>query len=276
MSDAGPDADEGFEDGRYLYCVVRVAGVDPDGFAPEGLADEPVRVVTADGLGAVVHTCDSLYDSDDPTTLKRWLLRHQGVTDDAAEFFGTPLPVRFDTVLTGDDEDVRAWLRDAAAELEPALERFAGRREYRVGVHRDEDALADRLAESDDRLAELGRRRDETDEGTSFLVGKQYEKRLSDLVREHREREADALADRLAEYAVEVRRLGRNQNAGILGVEGAGDGDATRFAVLAPADHEDDLGAVLDDVAAADGVEVRFSGPWPPYTFAPEVGGADQ
>ena len=276
MSDAGADESTAFDEGRYLYCVVRIDGTDPDEFSADGIEDEPVYVVTEDDLGAVVHTCDSLYDSDNPTTIKRWLLRHQGVTDDAADAFGTPLPVRFDTVLTGDDETVRAWLRGSADELESTLAEFAGQREYRIGVHRDEDVLADRLTAADDRLQELSERKAETEEGTSFLVGKQYDKRLSELVREHRRREADQLADRLDEHATEMRRLGQNRNASMLGVDAGETGDSTRFAVLAPVEREDDIGAILDDVAAEDGVEVRFSGPWPPYTFAPELGGEEQ
>ncbi|SFG61322.1 Gas vesicle synthesis protein GvpL/GvpF [Halopelagius inordinatus] len=271
MSDAAPASDTEFEDGRYLYCVVRVD--DDAEFDVEGIEDEPVHVVTDGALGAVVHRCDSLYDSDDPTTLKRWLLAHQRVIDAAADAFGTPLPVRFDTVLTGDDGVVRNWLRESDAELRDALDELAGLREYRIEVRRDYDALADRLAETDDRLGELRTRKEESGEGTGFLVGKQYEQRLDDLVRDHRETEAEDIAERLARYADRIRRLGENRSASLVGAE-SDDDDSTvsvRFAILAPLDREDDVGAILDDIAAEDGVEVRFSGPWPPYTFAPEL-----
>lgn len=288
MSDAADASAPEFDEGRYLYCVVSVDG-DAE-FDAEGLEDEPVHVVTTDDsaegpsasdrtesgeLGAVVHRCESLYDSDDPTTLKRWLLAHQRVIDAAADAFGTPLPVRFDTVLTGDDGVVRNWLRDSADELRDSLAELAGLREYRIEVRRDYDALADRLAETDDRLGELRKRKEESGEGTGFLVGKQYEQRLDDLVRDHRETQAEDTARRLAQYAERVRRLGENRSASLVGAE-SDDDDSTvsvRFSVLAPLDREDDIGAVLDDVAAEDGVEVRFSGPWPPYTFAPELDG---
>lgn len=281
MSDAADASAAEFDEGRYLYCVVSVDG-DAE-FDAEGLEDEPVRVVTAElsaddrsssgDLGAVVHQCDSLYDSDDPTTLKRWLLAHQRVIDAAADAFGTPLPVRFDTVLTGDDDVVRNWLRESADELRDALADLAGLREYRIEVRRDYDALADRLAETDDRLGELRERKEESGEGTGFLVGKQYEQRLDDLVRDHRETEAEDTARRLSQYAERIRRLGENRSASLVGAQSDDDEStvSVRFSVLAPLDREDDIGAVLDDVAAEDGVEVRFSGPWPPYTFAPEL-----
>ncbi|RDI72145.1 gas vesicle protein GvpL [Halopelagius longus] len=272
MSDAADASSAEFDEGRYLYCVVRADDADAE-FDVEGIEDEPVRVLTEGDVGAVVHRCESLYDSDDPTTLKRWLLAHQRVTDAAADAFGTPLPVRFDTVLTGDDDTVREWLRESADGLRDALDALAGRREYRIEVRRNEDTLADRLAETDDRLGELREKKEEAGEGTGFLVGKQYEQRLEDLLREHRENEAEAVAEELARYAERVQRLGENRSASLVGAQ-PDDDDATssvRFAVLAPVDNEDDIGEILDDVAAEDGVEVRFSGPWPPYSFAPEL-----
>jgi hypothetical protein len=39
--------------------------------------------------------------------------------------------------------------------------------------------------------------------------------------------------------------------------------------VLAHESAADAIGEELDAVAAEPGVEVRFTGPWPPYTFAP-------
>jgi hypothetical protein len=261
------------DEGRYLYCVVGVDGSAAFDVEVEGIESEPVHVVTDGGLGAVVHSCDSLYDTDDTTTLTRWLVAHQRVTDAAADAFGTPLPVRFDTVLTGDDDTVRGWLRESAEGLREALDAFAGMREYRIEVRHDEGKLADQLAETDDRLREFRARRDDADTGTGFLVDKQYERRLAELVRNHRETEAESVAGDLSRHAERVRRLGANRSASLVDATSSADGSSIRFAVLAPVANEDDIGSTLDDVAAEDGVEVRFSGPWPPYTFAPTLGG---
>ena len=40
-------------------------------------------------------------------------------------------------------------------------------------------------------------------------------------------------------------------------------------------DDEEGMGEMLDEVAAETGVEVRFTGPWPPYSFVPAIGGED-
>jgi len=47
--------------------------------------------------------------------------------------------------------------------------------------------------------------------------------------------------------------------------------DETGVAALADESAAGALGERLDEVAATPGVEVRYTGPWPPYTFAPAL-----
>lgn len=265
-------SDTTFDEGRYLYCVVR----DGEGsLSTVGLDDEPVRLLRHDGLVAVVHDCTSLYDSDSTTQIQRWILSHQSVVDDAGEVFGTPLPFQFDTIVRGDDEAVRSWLADESEALTDHLDALAGRWEYRIEVVWDEDAAREELESTDDDLQNLAERRDEAGEGTQFLLNKQYESRLDQLVSEQRRAEAADLADRLTDEVTDLVDLGDRSRVG-LDVGDADDVDVlARFAVLATDDEQEAVGLVLDDVAADPGIEVRYTGPWPPYTFTPELGGGD-
>jgi len=295
------------EEGRYLYCLVRVAdgweGGDEDGdgngngngsrnrnrnsdnttdtqptpFETRGISDEPVSVLTANGLGAVVHPCSSLYDSDDLGTIKRWLVRHQSVIDEAGDRFGTPLPFQFDTILRGGDGAVREWLRDEGDRLREPLEELAGHWEYRIEVVRTDPIERAALAADDDQLAALEAKIEAAEEGTAFLLEKQYEKQVAELRERRRAARADELRRRLGGHAREVHELER-QPAASLGDNGSEqrqeDSSETvcRLTLLAHENREDAIGSVLDDVAAEAGIEVRFTGPWPPYTFAPEIG----
>lgn len=252
--------------GRYLYCVVRAPeGVEdgPDGeFSATGIEGERAYLVTAGDLGAVVQPAVEPYDTGDEETATRWLLEHQGVVDDAGEAFGTPLPFRFDTIIRGDDAAVREWLGEEAGTLRGHLDALGGHWEYRIEVYREDDDIEERLIEEDEELAELRERREAASEGEAFLVEKQYEQRLERLERARRERREEDLRERLAEHAREVRPID--------GSPGQGRDDAdVRLAVLAREADEEPLGDVLDDVAAQPGVTVRFTGPWPPYTFTP-------
>lgn len=294
---------------RYVYCLVRV-DADADGAGESGtgrtdatldaagLDDAPTRLIRAEGgVGAVVHDCASLYDTDDEAQLRLWLLAHQRVVDAATATFGTPLPVRFDTVIQGDDEAVRTWLADVADEARPALDRLAGTREYRVTAHWTPDgggegngagdgdsptsqdgddglgAFEARARQRDDRLAELAAEREAADTGRAFLVSKQYDRRLREL---ERERLSELAAD-LREHVAPATREVRDADAEAGGADlAAADGDdagelIARLTVLADEADEDELGARLDEFVEANDVTVRFTGPWAPYSFAPEL-----
>ncbi|WP_049924571.1 gas vesicle protein GvpL [Halopiger djelfimassiliensis] len=272
-----PDADElpEIDEGRYLYCVVRA---DADAtFETTGVDGEPVSIVVEDGIGAIVHACDDLYDSADLAQVKRWLVRHQTVVDEAGEAFGTPIPFQFDTILRGDDAGLREWLRETHDTLERALSELAGHWEYRVEVVETDPVDDAALIEHDDRLRELDERIAASETGTAFLLEKQFDQRLAAVRESRREALTGDLEARLDERAREVHSLERSPSATLEGASGesdAADGETLcRLTLLAHEDAEGEIGSVLDDVAATDGLEVRFTGPWPPYTFAPELGG---
>lgn len=264
----------GVEEGRYLYCAVYA---DEDASLDvEGIDGENVSVIVRDGVGAVVQPVGSVFDSDDLTQVRQWLLTHQGVVDEAGAAFGTPLPFRFDTILRGGDATVVDWLDGHYGEIEDALSWLAGRWEYRVEVRWDEAAVEEAVAEDDD-LRELAERVEDASEGTGFLLESQYETRLAERVEARRsEVEAD-LVERLGPHAVELQHAG--DGPGVFSGSGdEGDGDlqrVTQVSLLAAREDETAIGDVLEPVAEASHREVRYTGPWPPYSFAPEIGGGE-
>lgn len=259
--------------GRYLYCVVR--SPQEEEYSTQGLGEEPAYIVTAANgddapedvddsdtprLGAIVQPRLVPYDTDDEELATRWLLDHQRVVDDANETFGTPLPFRFDTILEGGDDAVRAWLRAESDTLTDHLDALAGQSEYRIEVTYEERP-PEELADLDEELADLKRRQEAASEGKAFLLEKEYEQRLAAVRHERIERSREALREDLAALTTEVRTLDSSA---------VGDRQADiRLAVLAPEEAEDTIGEILDKVAAESGTEVRFTGPWPPYTFTP-------
>jgi len=268
---AEASADGESEHARYCYCAVSLDGDEAERTLDvTGVEDEPVRLLVEDGVGLLVHDCAGLYDSDDPTEVQRWLLSHQAVVDEATERFGTPVPFRFDTIVQGDDGTVREWLVDQRDRFVTVLDDLAGCAEYRIEVLVDEEALDASLAESDDRLRELAERRDDSTEGTAFLVDKQYDERLRELRRERRATRTETLAADVGDHARKVQTL--DDPTTTLGDTPEKEGAVqARLTVLADDDGVDAVGSLLDDVAAEEGVTVRFTGPWPPYSFVPEV-----
>ena len=272
-SDMDSDTNLDFEEGRYLYCAVYAD--DEETFSAEGIENEPVSLLVHDGIGTVVQPVDSIYDSDDMTRVRSWLLAHQQVVDEAGQIFGTPLPFRFDTIIKGDDETVYEWLEQHHEEIDDALERLAGHWEYRIEVRWDEEAVSEVVLEEDEELRELAARTDDASEGTGFLLEKQYQQRLAERLERRREELAETLYDGIETYADEIQRSGSGSGGGsdLLSTDGE-DGLETvvQLSVLANSDHEEAIGEALEPIAERPNHEVRYTGPWPPYSYAPSIG----
>jgi hypothetical protein len=254
--------------GRYVYCVVPRDDDAAAAFDADGVAGADLAVVSTESLSAVVHERAEPYESDAPGEVREWLYDHQAAVEAAGEAFGTPVPFRFDTVVRGDDETIRTWLSANADTLGEALADLSGRWEYRVEVEWDRDALAEKLVETDDRLAELDERLSDASEGTAFLLEKQYDRRVSKLAAERRRQRTAELAAELERTTDQTEELG---DAPQTPLTESASGPTARFAVLADDDERDAVGDFLDTVADEDGASVRYTGPWPPYTFAPDA-----
>jgi hypothetical protein len=268
------DANAGleFEEGRYLYCAVRAD--DDASFSAEGIEDGTASLLVRDGIGVVAQPVDSVYDSDDVRRVRSWLLAHQQVVDEAGERFGTPLPFRFDTIVKGDDATVHGWLDERRGEIADALEWLEGRWEYRIEVRWNREAVRESVLEEDEELRELATRTEDASEGTGFLLEKQYERRLEERLQERRDAIAETLFEGIEPHAVEVQRSGGGSGSEIVGTGVDDDLEGVvQLSVLAPRENEEAIGERLESIAERPAYEVRYTGPWPPYSYAPSIGG---
>lgn len=268
----GSDDEHTVQQGRYLYCMVDATASDTGVLSTTGINDNQVYVIETDGVGAVVHDCDTVYDADDLDQIKQWLVTHQQVVDAASDVFGTPLPMRFDTVFEGGDAGVEHWLADHYQSIQDDVRSFAETWEYRITLLWDTSLFEDRITEQDDRLQELQQRQQQAGSGKQFLLQKQHKKRIQELKQDQR---TDLVAQLKESIRPVVNELAEQNSRPALSDETELPGEQEqimRVAVLADEDAETALGERLDRVVEQDGVEIRFTGPWPPYTFAPDIG----
>lgn len=262
-----------FDEGRYLYCVVYAP--DDETFCTEGIEGRSVSLLVEDGIGAIVQSVDSVYDSDDMTRVRKWLLKHQSVVDAAGEKFGTPLPVRFDTIFKGGDDTVSEWLQRHHSQLNDALEWLSGCWEYRIEVRWDEEAVEAAVVEDETKLQELQTRIESASDGTRYLLESQYEQQLTDRLEQQREQLQKRLIEDVMPYAVEIQRSDATNR--VLSKERETDlATAVQLSVLAERDHEERIGETLEPIAEREQYDVRYTGPWPPYSHAPQIGGEDE
>jgi hypothetical protein len=254
------------QDALYVYCVAGGEGNCILGSI--GLEGESVYTVGCGSLRAVVHNCKGRpYQSIEPEVVQRWVVAHQEVVRAASKSFGTVLPMSFDMIVRGADGSgsvgaTKAWLDEKRERFTRLLDKLSGKAEYGVQVLWDRQAIAATLVETD---GELGAMRDEA-RGKPKGLAHLLEQKLAKAMRAAMENHADSLAQK---FYVAIRRCVADVHIDKLKKL---DGDMQmllNLSCLMP-EGSGELGRVLDDLQKSRGISVRFTGPWPPYSF---VGG---
>lgn len=256
--------------GLYVYAIVSADDIFERQFTT-GIDDEPLHIVRAAGLGAVVHTSATEPYQGPDAEVERWILEHSQVVDTVWEAAGTVLPVTFNVIVRqGDDgasaEDrLQEWLAASADTVREHLEDLRDRVELRVEISLDEAVVA---STSQD-LIEMQRATESRPAGVQRL----YRKRLEERTREVAEKAADRLYPEyrrrlvsLAEDLSENTRPGRNP----------GSVSVLTVSLLVNRADMDAIGLELADIRDHQpGAQIRYLGPWPPYSFAdvPELDG---
>jgi Gas vesicle synthesis protein GvpL/GvpF len=236
---------------KYVYGVVRGrGGTNPKG---KGIAGKPLRVVAADGIGALT----SDVPAGDLEAGREELMTHSRVLEGALEK-GVVLPMRFGVVMP-DEAAVRSELLDAhREELEAQLDEMAGKAEMNVKAIYDEAAvLGEVLAENRD-IARLRESiQGQSQEGT-YYQRIELGERIVAALEEKRAGDEAGIVEQLSPHAlaVEVAPPMHERmavNASFL----VADGQMKGF---------DDA---LDEIAAEnrDRLRVKATGPLPPHSF---------
>jgi hypothetical protein len=254
--------------GLYVYAVVPGAG---SGLVlGTGIDAAPLKLVTApEGVAAVVHEHRTAPYSGADADVQRWVLQHGDVVERCWEQAGTVLPVSFNVIVAAGDgipasHRLVRWLGESASALTGRLDELRDRVELRVEILLDQQVAARHNPEAIALLTEIQQR----PLGVQRLLGK----RLDNLERGIAEQLADRLYPQyrrrlaaLSEDLVENRRISRPP--GFVTV--------LTVALLVPRHGVEELGRELTSVTVEqEAAQIRFLGPWPPYSFA-DVPGLD-
>lgn len=253
------------EEGRYLYCIVN-SGKEMD-WGQIGIEDNPVYTVPFNDIGAVVHCCEAKpYKTEDKKKAGEWIMTHQYVTDLATEEFGTVIPLTFDTIFKGSDETVKQWLREEHNELKTQLEKLEGKAEYGVQIFLKK-GLTEKSMEENEEIQNLKKELEKKSEGVAYLFRKKLEKRLELERRAFTEKHAKSLYDTIKRLVSDVRLEPMNKEV----PEKWRDKQMIlNLACLAHKDDAQHLGKMLGEINKKE-VFVRFTGPWPPYSFIGDI-----
>lgn len=256
-------------EGRYLYCVADSGERVSLGLI--GIDGSNVYTITYRDICAVVHDClTEPYNSTEREVVNSWVLAHQKVVDEAWERWGTVLPLGFDTIVmdkdkVGAEENVRNWLKNDYDKLKSKMEKVRGKAEYGVQIFWEPQVIAQNLSKVSPEISQLEEKIKSQARGLAYL----YKQKLENALK----RELESRADRcFRDFYARIRR-----HADSIVVEKTKPGDQNtqmmimNLSCLLPRDKSAELGEELEKINSMEGFSVRFTGPWPPYSF---VGGA--
>ncbi|RFU39090.1 hypothetical protein DZF91_24240 [Actinomadura logoneensis] len=243
---------------QYVYGVTRADATIPDDLA--GLEDQPVRVVSHDGLAALT----SDLPTGRPLGQRADLMAHQRVLQALVEG-GTPvLPFRFGAALA-DADAVRGELLESNTDrLTEVLDGIDGRIAVRVKGTYDQDAVLREVLTEDPEIAELSARLREVPEEAADAV--HFDRvRLGEMIvnalHARRERDGERLLSALAPLAQAVVAHDPARDEDVL--------DASMLVTEAKrAEFEKAVESLSEE--HGDRIRLRMVGPLPPYDFVPE------
>jgi hypothetical protein len=251
--------------GRYIYGIV--AGGKEVRLGQIGIEGNEVYTIPYQDLCAIVHNCPAEpYQSKDAEIVKGWVGTHQSVLDEAKERFGTIIPFGFDVILqpkddaASPDQVVRDWLEEDYDRLHTVMEEIRGKDEYGVQVLYEPDVLGKQISEQSEEIRKIKEEMAAKSPGLAYM----YKQRLEKAVKAEMERLAD---ERFKDFYGRIK-----QHTDDIVVEKARKLDKDRvmllnLSCLVAGEKVDSLGEELEKINNKEGFSVRFTGPWPPYSF---------
>lgn len=249
--------------GLYLYCVAE--GNEEEDLGLKGIGGEAVFTLSSQGLLAVVQECEKPFSSEDQSLVSEWILAHQAVIDLAWERFETVLPFGFDTIVvsTGEkssSENLRDWLIREADSLRASLQKLRGKAEFGVQISWDPTVVGPRLTRNDEEVQTLQLEVQSKSPGTAYLL----KQKLQDLLRTRLESGADAY---FKEFFRRIRDCVEATQVEKVRKEEPPRQMIANLSCLTAKEDAAKLGETLEKIGSIEGFFVRFTGPWPPYSF---------
>lgn len=257
----------------YVYGIADKGA--PENFGEIGLDKAEVCTIPYRDMCIAVHRClPEPYQSEDNEVVKNWLFTQQEVLDAIWEKYGVVLPMGFDMIIEGKSgrssrEELKVWIDENYDDFHQKIIKLKNKREYGVQVMIDTESLSTKLLETNEELIRKKKEIDAMPQGIAYMEREQ----LKDLVKEKIEETADLYFKEfysMVKACTEDIVIGKTKK-----VEGNKQ-MIMNLSCLVRTDKVAKLGEELEKIEHKDGVSIRFSGPWAPFSFVtPEKRGEE-
>ena len=257
--------DPGPPQGRYLYCIADSS--EAVSLGNVGIEENEVYSIPYKDLCAIVHNCPARpYESEDKEIVKGWVLSHQKVVDAAWEKLGTLIPIGFDTIIQGNaaiepEENMKKWLGDDYDNLKAKMEKIRGRAEYGVQLFWDRKTMAEKISDESPEIKALNEEIKSKPKGVAYMYRQKLEALLRKEIEDRADRYFKEFYGKIAPHAVDIHvektKKTEDEDKQML----------LNLSCLLPKKGSKGLGEALEKIDALEGFSVRYTGPWPPYSF---------
>jgi len=252
--------------GRYVYGIA--ASRETVRLGEIGIEGNEVYTIPYQDLCAIVHNCPTQpYESKDEEIVKSWARVHQSVLDEAKERFSTTIPLGFDTILqskddaTPPDQVVRDWLKEDYDRLRTLMEKIEGKDEYGVQVSYEPGVMGKQISEQSEEVKKIKEEMATKSPGMAYM----YRQKLEKAAKAEMEKLADEwfkdfysnIKKHTEDIVVEKTKKLEKDKVMLL-----------NLSCLVSKEKVETLGEELEKIDNMEGFSVRFTGPWPPYSFA--------
>ena len=183
------------------------------------------------------------------------------------EAFGTILPMAFNMIVhdkpgNNATKNVQAWLAENRDCFTRLLDKLNGKAEYGVQIFWDRKVVAQTIVKSDPELCRIQNEARDKPKGLAYMLQQKLAKATRAALESQTNRYVEDFYSRIRQCVNEVR---------VDTLKKADDNKQMLLNLSCLMTRGDSaLGAVLEEIQEIDGISVRFTGPWPPYSF---VGG---
>lgn len=252
------------DEGRYLYGIAD-GGVSMS-FGKIGIEDSEVYTIPYKEICAIVHNCPlKPYASDDDEKVKKWVKSHQKVLDVAKEKFSTILPLGFDTIIQPKDnadstQVLKNWLKEDYENFQATVKKVKGKDEYGVQISYDPKIMSELITRQSEEIRKIKEEMASKSPGVAYM----YKQKLEKAVK----KETEKLVDKyFKEFYGGIKKY-----VGEIKVEKTKKVDKKKIMMmnlscLVVKEKVENLGNELERINNKEGFSVRFTGPWPPYSF---------
>jgi hypothetical protein len=208
---------------------------------------------------------DSLQD-EDTNKIIDWAMIHHKVVEEAWRAFGTLIPLRFGSIIHGENEtesvnNVKLWMKEIYGHIQERFEDLKDKAEYGIQIFWPNDGLMKKVVQNNTQIKDMERKIATASEQTAYMYKDKQKSLLQRCIAKEIVQASRFLLDRVRPYLNDFQ------------IEHITGGEADRrmllnISCLLSEDQIGDIKQALKEIKGEDGYIPHLSGPWPPYSFA--------